>query len=249
LRAFSTFAELQQYLREAEIEHFVLKPVNGTRGQAVFVLRYDAKKGFFDGQDKYIDPNNLEKSLSYSYRGKTEVGFLLQNRIFAHPLTRDMSPNCPLSYRAITLVDRRSRPHLITIFGKMATGGNCLDNTAQGGLILVGDEKGRVIDVKQKNNEGCVVTRNDMLSQLRGWELPMYREVCELALNAALRFANVRCVGWDIAVGSEGLVIFEGNNPWSELAQVSCGRGLWTGVFRDEAAEAIAAGPQLPPWW
>ena len=249
LKVFKGVAELERELQTAGISQVVLKPVNGTKGQGVLILDYSVKGGFSDDRGDIVSREKLASLLEYKYRGVVEHRFLAQRRILPHSSTSHLSPNCPLSYRVITLLDRQGIPSIVSMFAKLATEGKYFDNIAQGGLILGCDDMGKVVFVKHKPEGGRLERKSEFLSKFRSWELPYYSEVCKLALSAAAKFNCLRCVGWDIAVGEDGLWVYEGNNPWGPICQAASEQGLWKGKFLEEAESAMKSGPYRPPWW
>jgi len=52
---------------------------------------------------------------------------------------------------------------------------------------------------------------------ITGFAIPYWKEVVELAKNAALCTPENRSVGWDIAVTAEGPELIEGNHNWCKL--------------------------------
>jgi hypothetical protein len=51
-----------------------------------------------------------------------------------------------------------------------------------------------------------------------GFAIPFYHEAVAMAKELQRRFYGLRSIGWDIAIGTEGPIIVEGNDNW-ELTQ------------------------------
>lgn len=241
--------QLFAFLQTIQVNEIVLKPVNGTCGQCVQVLRLFDDNHFENMEGKIVTVSDLQNLCQYTYRNQTEKRFLIQERVLAHEVTANLSNNCPFSYRVITLVDQCGEPNIMFVYGKLPATGAVTDNLACGGLALPVDEKGFCLGGRSSAEFDKLIDYTAGGFKLVGWELPFYQDVCDLAIYAATQLPMVRCIAWDIAVTNKGLVVFEGNNPWNKNIQQVYERGLWQGIFAEQGERALRDGPRLQPWW
>ena len=247
-----TVDQLTEFVSTNDISEFVLKPVEGTRGQSILVVLFNKDKGEFQtvtgeklGRDQI--KNVLE---AYNYRDSSQSGFMVQERLTPHSSTLDLSKYVPFSYRILTILDGSGQPHIIEVYGKCAVGDSDTDNWEGGGLALRLDQNGVCFGANEKGyGLDPRETHPTHGFKFIGWQAPFYKEVCEVGIKAAKAFFYVRCVAWDIIVAESGVYVIEGNNPWSVLQQEAYYRGLWQGVFGEEAGKAIKNGPVKSPWW
>ncbi len=231
----------------------MIKPVEGTKGQSILVLIFDKTRGeFCSVSGEPVSVNTISNVLKgYNYRETTQSSFLVQERLTPHESTLEQNKYVPFSYRVLTLLDESNTPHIIEVYAKSAVGNMDTDNRLSGGLFLLLDHAGLCYGARTSQDSGFKIIDHHPTSgfMLKGWKVPFYKEVCELALRLAKAFFMIRCVAWDIIVAKSGVYVIEGNNPWSSGIQAVYERGLWNGVFGEEAGRAIENGPSRSPWW
>jgi hypothetical protein len=252
LKTLHTVDELLAFINSENISEFVLKPTEGTRGQSILVVKYDKSENTFKNiTGTLIEKNDLERVLNqYNYRGSSQSGFLVQQRLTPHESTIQFSKNVPFSYRVLTILDENNEPEIIEIYAKASVGESDTDNWEGGGLTLRLDEKGVCYGANSLDSRFDLFfyhpTNNFSFIK---WQAPFYKEVCELGIQCAKAFHYVKCVAWDIITSKEGIYVIEGNNPFSVGQQEVYFRGLWQGTFAQEAEKAIKNGPNKSPWW
>lgn len=247
-----SFDELTAFLRTHQIRDMVVKPTDGTRGQSIMALIFDADTSCFYSPDgAKVNPDDIRGTLKgYDYNNTIQTNFIIQQRLHPHPDTNMISSFCPFSYRATTLLTENCVPHIIAVYAKAAIGNNYTDNRSAKGLTCLLDKDGICIGARSIETKDTLLDYHPTSGfKLKGWKPPFFSEVCKLAIDAATKFFQVRCVAWDIIAADEGLFIIEGNNPWNKGIQEIYDRGLWQGIFREETERAIGRGPAKSPWW
>jgi hypothetical protein len=244
--------QLADFVDRRQIDEFILKPIEGTRGQSILILTYNkSDQKFRSLRGMEIEYEKVKKNLdNYTYRGVTQSGFMVQERLIPHQSSIVLSRYVPFSYRVLTILDQYQKPHIIEVYGKSAVGESDTDNWEGGGLSLRLDANGVCFGANNKEYRleamKCHPTNG---FNFIGWQAPFYKEVCEIGIQAAKAFHHIRCVAWDIIVSAKGVYVIEGNNPWSVGQQEAYYQGLWQGVFGREAEKAIKLGPAKSPWW
>ena len=86
------------------------------------------------------------------------------------------------------------------------------------GAILIGiDEHGTLCTLghkKKKPNFGKFTHHPDTGIEFKGFQLPMWSEVIQLAKNAHSVLSDIPTIGWDIAITESGPIIIEANSQW-----------------------------------
>jgi len=252
LRTLRTIDELTAFLKVENLTEFVLKPTEGTRGLSVLVLKFDREKESFSNiLDQPVDRKDLEEKLhKYDYRGSSQSNFLLQQRLTPHESTLELSRYVPFSYRVVTMLDEHNQPEVVEVYAKAAVGDSDTDNWEGGGMTLRIDDNGICYGGNYKKSRFELVFSHPTNNfSLVNWQVPFYKDVCELGLRCAAAFHYVRLVAWDIIAAREGVFVVEGNNPFSVLQQEAYFRGLWQGTLARVADKAFKEGPRKSPWW
>lgn len=134
---------------------------------------------------------------------------------------------------------------------RIPAAGNVHDNFsagASGNLIAAVDpstgELSRAWGRKQGSSSGLLdsFARNPATgTQIEGIQVPMWREVQEVLSRAATAFSRLPCLGWDLAVTEQGVLVIEANsNPDLIGGQVCTGVGART--LLAPVIERFAAG-------
>ena len=214
---------------------FVIKPSFGYQGQGVqFFLRQGQRIKILEGNQWLTLPDFLEllqRSLDAPKTGSnsstTEQSLLVQETGFAHPNLAELSGSPILqSVRICTLLDDRDRGSVLFGFLKIRAGNNLIDNFQKGvtGNLLgyLDHENGtifRAIGRDPKLQFNRVLSHHpDTGAALIGFEVPYWKDACNLALRAAALFRTTSAIGWDIGITPAGPVLIEGNGTWDPVA-------------------------------
>ncbi len=105
-----------------------------------------------------------------------------------------------------------------------------VDNMAAGNLAASVDLKKGIVNgpgvYSDILKEDCTI-HPVTGKEIKGFTIPFWNEVIELAKNSALHTPQNRSVGWDIAVTKDGAELIEGNHNWCKLLwQLPVKKGL-----------------------
>ena len=180
------------------ISHFIFcKPVDGSCGHGCM------KKNL----DDYADFDEMYRELLQ------EDSWLLEEVLKQHPDNEKVYPYAMNCLRIITVVDKQRVPHVIFATQKFGLNGRVVDNYGFGTRVDL--ETGKICSpgVSGDGSMAIVYDEHPMTHyKLMGHQVPMFKEACELAKQAALVVPQVRYVGWDIGITPDGPAIVEGNN-------------------------------------
>ena len=114
---------------------------------------------------------------------------------------------------------------------------NNVDNWAAGGLAIGIDGDGKLKEygyfkpihgLKTKIHPDSKLTFNE-------FQLPFYKDVIKLVIDAHKKFYTLHSIGWDVAITNEGPVIIEGNDNWEISLHQAVEEGLkkqWENVIK-----------------
>jgi len=116
--------------------------------------------------------------------------------------------------RVYTLIDKGGQPKVIKALVRAGVGDAIVDNFHQGGVIYPLN-----IDTGKVEGPGCysdfecnVLVHPGTDIFMPGFEVPHWQEVLQTVKKGALLRPEVRFVGWDVAITSDGVDVIEGND-------------------------------------
>ena len=186
-------------VREFVEKHKVIfcKPVDGSCGHGCMKKNLDDYESFDDMYRELLQ----------------EDSWLLEEVLKQHPDNEKVYPYAMNCLRIITVVDKQRVPHVIFATQKFGLNGRVVDNYGFGTRVDL--ETGKICSpgVSGDGSMAIIYDEHPMTHyKLMGHQVPMFKEACELAKQAALVVPQVRYVGWDIGITPDGPAIVEGNN-------------------------------------
>lgn len=222
---------MQRFAAEADMR-LILKPRSDSLGTGVrFVqLRYGQP---FDIRNQAIDTYVFERDLQADMQ---RDDYLVQSFVRPHPALASWGSGKALgTLRIVTLV-QAGEVHLLYALMRIPAGNNVHDN-------FTGGSSGNLIasvDVNSGILQSAFGRRDERFSRLlesfehnpdtgkriAGEAVPDWPLIARTVQRAALSFAEMPLLGWDIALSADGIVIIEANsNPDIIGAQVTSGCG------------------------
>lgn len=189
----ATDAELAAFLKNNP--QFIAKPSNGMCGKGIEKL-------------KVSDFNFVEEIKCYfKENGLT----LLEEVVSQHPVMSELHPCSVNTCRVITLV-KDGKSNVVAAYLRIGNGKH-VDNFNSGGMVVpVEEDRGEVI-YPALNKKGELFEVHPLTGvSIKGFKVPLWQEVTELAKSAALVVPQVGLVGWDISVTEKGTLLIEGND-------------------------------------
>jgi Sugar-transfer associated ATP-grasp len=200
---------------------FVFKPTTGVYGRGILALRFDGTT--------FVGPAGRSHSAEdlFAHVARSEYRrWLLQDRIYPH---RDLVALAGTNYlqtaRVISYLDARNRPQIPIAWLRIIGADSVVDNfkfgmsgNLVGTIDLATGRLEHVLGPKQpgpglrvwSHHPGTSVAFDD-------FRVPFMDEVRDLVSRAALAFAPLRTIGWDVAISDTGPSLIEGNVTWDPL--------------------------------
>ena len=191
--------------------------------------------------ERHIPVDDFAAAVAEHYKG----GYIFQRRIAPHAGVRAIAGNRLATVRAITILTDEG-PQLLRALWKIPAGDNVADNYWRSGNLLatLELETGRVVRVVRGTGLALqeVTQHPDTGAALVGVEVPNWRDIVGVALEAASTLAEVPLIGWDMAAVEGGALIVEPNfTPDFFMTQLADRRGMLDARFNAFLAGCKAA--------
>lgn len=193
---------------------FIMKPVFGTRGFGIKVI-------------KVKDVNDAKSKLKEIIDGGTSA-IVLEELICQDARLAAFHENSCNTIRIITL-RFDNRIEILHSFLRLGQGDSVVDNAGAGGIMANIDIKtGKVYAACDELGKSYMEHPESKLP-IVGYVLPQWEEAVCVAKKLAMVLPDVRYVGWDLALSKNGWVMIEGNDKGQFVFQYPAQEG-----FRDE---------------
>jgi hypothetical protein len=225
-------ADLADFLRGTCDYPLFGKPMDSQRSLGSIGLEaYDSGSDCLVAGERHIPVDDFAAAVAEHYKG----GYIFQRRIAPHARVRAIAGDRLATVRAITILTDRG-PQLLRALWKIPAGENVADNFWRSGNLLatLDLETARVVRVVRGTGLGLeeVTHHPDTGAALIGAEVPNWREIVSLALDAASTLAEVPLIGWDMAAVESGALIVEPNfTPDFFMTQLADRRGMLDARF------------------
>ncbi len=230
---------LVDWLREVDVNNFVLKPVAGGASMGVLVVREvklstdDVSFLMQDGQR--LSLSGLWSGLKIGFRGVQ--GYLLQERLNLHLNLKASGLDFPYSLRVVTTVDPDGEPHILISVMYVGRSGDMVNKWEEGALSIYVDRRtgtlgqGRTLP---RFGTGWYSAHPDNGASFEGLRLPDWDAAIQICLDAARRTPGCRMVCWEVLFTDSGPRLIEGNLGFGlTMLQVHTPGFLKDGDFRD----------------
>jgi hypothetical protein len=190
-----------QSLLDNKAGKLVLKGSMGQVGAEVEVIKCSG-----------LTPSSL---LEYMKKNRYD---LAEEYVVQHPALMELSPSglntvrvfTQLSNGNVDILGARLRVSVNSPVDNMAAGNPAAPVDLKTGIV---SGPGVYSDITKEDKEIHPVTG----IAIKGFQIPFWNEVIEIAKNAALSMPQNKSIGWDIAISEKGPELIEGNHNWCKL--------------------------------
>lgn len=174
---------------------FFIKPFAGGGG---------VNSGWFD-TTKYSTPlESLEAILKNG-------AYVLEEGVYQCEAMSKFNPDSINTLRIVTIKQGDKVSNWCS-FVRTGRKGCPVDNGGRGGIIIGVDINTGEMNTDGINEQGEIFeTHPDSGVKFKGFQLPLWKESCEMAIEMMDAMPNMRCIGWDIALTAKGPVVIEAN--------------------------------------
>lgn len=205
--------EANRIIQSSETKKIVIKPSFGLGGQGVLIYPRDPEKGYIDEEGRNIDAHFFHEQL------KSGI-FVVQQGLVQHPDIMKIYPHSVNTFRIITETENGKVKILFSLM-RMGRGGKQVDNASAGGLyIKVNKVDGSFHDFAYCHNRIKFSKHPDTGFSFSGAKIAQWDQILVFLSGVALKFREIRYIGWDIALTESGPAVIEINNgPDIEILQ------------------------------
>lgn len=239
-RPLRSVGDLTELLRRSAQDGFVFKPAEGVRGHLTLVFSGPsaaAPDSYVTLGGEHYDPAALVAATRRTQALKAQApkarvsSFLVEERLRPHAKLVDFIGPTLCTARVLTIIARDGSPRIAGSVFKVQPSAVGVDHLLHGAVACwIDPDTGALGPGRTRTHCGWVTTVPGTDRSLVGYRLPLWPQVKELALAAALAFPWARAIGWDIGLAERGAVLIEGNERWSpSLLQLPAPHGLMDG--------------------
>ena len=206
-------------------------------------------KAFLDRNDDLIckplegsSGVGIERHTKEEWRGREEAFLqelrekkigIVEELVIQHPKMAEM---CPISVNTIRIATLLGDKKQGIVYAFLRIGnGKVMDNVDQGGMAARIDlESGTLLTVGA-DKQGNTYTEHPMThTPIIGFQIPYFKEACDMCLKAAQKVPQMRFVAWDVAITEKGPVFIEGNSfPSHAVPQFAAHYPDGIGIMRE----------------
>lgn len=195
-KAFSTFIKKHKKI--------VKKPYNKAFGSGIELI----------DTGKYKDKKELFKNLL------SDGAVVLEELIIQSKEMKALHPSSVNTIRVIPYLKENGEVVIHNPFIKIGQKNSFVDNGGAGGILALIDEKTGVIKTDAYDeNVKCYKVHPDTKVKIKGYQIPKWSEVIELAKELVVLTPDLKYIGWDMAYTPNGWVVVEGNGATQFIGQ------------------------------
>ena len=200
---------------------FVFKPADGVYGRGILALRFDGTTFIGPAGRSHSAEDLLAHMAGSQYRS-----WLVQDRIYPHPdLVALAGTNYLQTARVISYLDEKNHPQIPIAWLRIIGADSVVDNfhfgmagNLVGTIDLATGRLEHVLGAKQPGPGLRVWSHHPGTgAAFDDFRVPFMAEVRDIVTRAALAFAPLRTIGWDVAISDAGPSLIEGNVAWDPL--------------------------------
>ena len=203
---------------------FIVKPCIGYGGRGVVAFTKVSPGTFSSSLGRDMTAAQI---VEFMYGHRDTESFLIQERLRSHSQLVELAGCTNLqTLRLTTYIDRKMQCRRLFCFLKLMTlEGVVIDNVGDGragNLVChVCTEMGTILAVYVRTLDGTgsrAISHHPVTGrELIGLRIPQWGKACDLVHQAAHAFLPVRSIGWDVALGDDGVRLLEGNIWWDRI--------------------------------
>lgn len=188
----NSFSKFQKFIQKHN--PIIVKPIDGSGGKGV---------------EKYeIDEESNVKALFNTLLIRGQL--LIEECITQHEDINKLYADSVNSLRLFTFYDGKNTNVLNSVF-KIGNGG-VTDNFSSGSMYTFVSDEGKIMCPAIDQDDNYFDVHPITKEKIVGFNIPMYKEACELVKKASKVVPEIKYIGWDVAITPNGPVIIEGNS-------------------------------------
>lgn len=211
--------EAYEIIQASQAEKIFCKPRYGVGGGGIHV--------FHKSDNQFIN-NKDHSELNADYlESIVHLDYILQEGLTQHPVMDQIYPHSINTFRIVTRYTKESGVDLLFVALRMGNKGMEVDNASSGGLyikvdVYSGTLARYAISFIQEKHESHPYTG----FIFKDFSFHFWDDIVRFTKSTALKFSDIKYVGWDIAYTVHGPVVIEANNGPDISILQDCNGGL-----------------------
>lgn len=232
-RRLDDAATFARFIRGGGPRDLVLKMGGGAYGRGFFAVRWDGHALLDLATGQAFAPE-----VFFPLIDAASPPYLVQPRLRRAECLAEVMPGDALgTVRVVTYRTRTDAVRIPYAFIKLPVTGQVLDNFSHGtsGNLLCGIDvtTGRMMSAFHRPAGKFILAKVDAHpetgKQILGREVPHWPVIMDLCREASAVFAELRTLGWDVAITDHGLCLIEANKTYDpDGMQITLERGIRT---------------------
>ncbi len=187
----------------------VYKLVDGECADGVMLV--ETSSGKVTADNKVYKKEEFVKSLKNNT-------YIVQDVVVQHDALKAFKTKSVNTIRIVTIKGKSGKIGVFSAFLRLsASAESFVDNRARGGLgIGIDLDTGKLMKYGLPHDNFGSKLEVHPLSGItfEGYQLPYWKEVVELVVNAHKQFYKLQSIGWDVIITENGPTLLEGNDDW-----------------------------------
>jgi len=204
---------LVKVFNDNKIEHIFCKPIDGIKGENIFV----------------IDNNTHIKITDNLVDMVFSKAFIFQELIEQHEVLNNVNCSSINTLRIVTYKNEENEMTILSGFIRVGREGAIIDNAHKGGIVVpLNIENGKMYaeGIQLIDNGGGIFYKHpDTGVVFENLQIPHYIQIKKMVFKAASLF-KFPLLGWDVAVTPSGPIIIEANHDFHLLLSDLTEKGL-----------------------
>lgn len=199
-------------------EKIFIKPNKGSQGEGTYIFNKN-------GDGHFIEIKNHEKlDINLLNRIKKQGDFIVEPGIEQHHLISKIYPYSVNTIRFLTEYKKEKSSIIVALF-RFGKNKYQVDNAHFGGIFCKIDlTSGIICDHATDYNFIIYEKHPDTGTNLKGFEVPFWKETIALMRKSIFKFRYFTYLGWDVAITPQGPIVIEVNGSSDfELLQLAHG--------------------------
>jgi len=206
-----TIEEFKDWLQEIAPQAIMAKKSSGQAGLGIEKFMINKKNGQY-----LVGEKNLKQFFPYA---KSKGYDLFDTYIKQHPAIHAISPDALSTIRVISVLSPQGAVTVLGAMIRMSTG-SFVDNFHKGGVSAAVDlQTGELLPpmLFQDPRKSKTLTAHPVTGkEVVGFVIPFWDQVLPMIEQAAHVVPQVKTVGWDVIITTQGPSLLEGNDNWDK---------------------------------
>ncbi len=191
-------------LNKSTAAKLFIKPRFGVGGKGIFIYKKQGT-GYISETGKPLDSDFFFTELKDGF-------YIVQEGLVQHQEINEIYPHSVNTFRIVTECINGEAKVLYSIV-RMGSGGQQVDNASSGGMYIKIDAETGVFDHQAYTTSHAKFTAHpDTAFQFANAQLKSWPVAKAFALEAAVKLRDIKYLGWDVALSTEGPSIIEFNH-------------------------------------